>query len=351
VLDQLDGAFDAVRAAGLGVLPRFYYADDGSSPDAPESLVLRHIEQLTPLLRSHSDVIVALYAGFIGAWGEWHSSSSQLTEPGPRKAILDALLAALPAERQVLVRRPSFKEDAYGGPLTAATAFSDAPLARVGHHNDCFVSSEDDVGTYQRPGERDYVLADSDFVAFGGETCAVFPARSACTPAMAEMAAVRASFLNVDYHPDVVGGWQSAGCYGQIACRMGYRLFVTRRESPTTVRRGSPLGVQVRLVNDGYARPINPRGVELVLDGPSLVRLPVPADVRTWKPGAPIDLCLSAAVPSDLPAGDYALGIALPASGAALRDDPRYAIRFSGGTTWDAATGVNVTGARVTVTE
>jgi hypothetical protein len=349
LLNQLTSAFAAVRSAGLKVLPRFHYSDDATSPDAPLDRVLGHIDQLTPLLRANADVILAMKAGFVGAWGEWHSSTNNLTEPASRKAILDALLEALPADRTVLVRRPSFKRDAYGGPLTAATALSGMPLSRVGHHNDCFLASATDMGTYQQPGERDYALSDSAFVAVGGETCAVYPARSACAPAMAEMAALRFGFLNISYHPDVIQSWRSGGCFEQVACRLGYRLALLRHESPQALRAGETLSVVLKLVNDGYARPHNPRGVVLVLEGPMRREFPTSIDPRQWTPGSTADVCLSSALPGDLPSGEYRIGVRFPDASPSLRDNPSYALRLANGVSWDAATGTNRLDARVRV--
>jgi hypothetical protein len=348
LLNQLTSAFAAVRAAGLKVLPRFHYSDDATSPDAPLDRVLAHVQQLTPLLRANADVIVALKAGFVGAWGEWHSSTNNLTQASSRKAILDALLEALPAERTVLVRRPSFKRDAYAGPLTAATALAGTPIARVGHHNDCFLASANDMGTYQQAGERDYALADSAFVPVGGETCAVFPARSECAPAMVEMAQLHFGFLNISYHPDVIQSWRTGGCFGQIACRLGYRLALLRHESPQSLRAGETLSVALRLVNDGYSRPPNPRGVEIVLEGPVRRELSTSLDPRQWAPG-PFDLCLSAPVPADLPSAEYRIGVRFPDGSPSLRGNPSYAVRLSNGITWDPATGTNRLDARVTV--
>jgi hypothetical protein len=349
LLDSIHAAFESVRAAGLKVLPRFYYADDGTSPDAPLARVLGHIRTLTPVLRDNADVIAILEPGFVGAWGEWHSSTNDLTAPDSRHAIFDALLAALPTERMTLTRRPSFKEEAYGGPLTAATARSGSALSRIGHLNDCFVSSDNDVGTYQAPGEREYAAADSAFVPVGGETCAVYPARSACEPAMAEMELMHLAFVNTDYHPDVVQAWRDGGCFESIACRLGYRFVLLSYQAPTDIAAGAPLSLSLRLVNDGYAHMYNPRPVELVLDGPSRRMLPVDADPRQWAPGEPVDLCLTATLPTDLPPGTYRLGIRLPDAAASLRDDARYAVRLSNHVSWDAATGTNGLDATVRV--
>ncbi len=69
-LNRVENDFNTARAAGVKLIPRFRYADD--MQDAPLQWVLTHIEQLTPLLQQHVDVIAFLEAGFIGAWGEWH---------------------------------------------------------------------------------------------------------------------------------------------------------------------------------------------------------------------------------------------------------------------------------------
>jgi hypothetical protein len=349
LLDQLASAFDAVRSAGLKVLPRVYYADDGESPDAPLDRVLSHIEQLTPLLREHADVIAVLHAGFVGAWGEWHASTNGLTEPAARKQIFDALLEALPSDRMTLSRRPSFKEIAYGGPLDESTMFDGSPLARIGHLNDCFLASENDVGTYQEEGEREYAIADSAFVPVGGETCGVNPPRSECDAALAEMELLHWSFLNTSYHGDVIDGFRSGGCFDAIACRLGYRFALLRHASPRVLPASGTLSVALRVVNDGFARMYNPRPVELLLVGEVVRALPVTVDPRAWPPGEPVDLCLAAALPADLPPGSYRLGVRLPDAAESLRDRSDYAVRFANAAGWDAATGTNLLDAHVTI--
>lgn len=83
-------------------------------------------------------------AGFIGAWGEWHTSTNGLDNIQDKREILNALLAAIPG-RFVQVRYPANIIEMYPAP-------EDAVSARVAHHNDCFLSSNTDVGTYERDG-------------------------------------------------------------------------------------------------------------------------------------------------------------------------------------------------------
>ena len=86
VLTEIDDALGLARDAGLKVVPRFYYADAGDQPDAPLDRILGHIDQLGPILADNEDVIAVVQAGFIGAWGEWHSSQNGLDNPTDRAA-------------------------------------------------------------------------------------------------------------------------------------------------------------------------------------------------------------------------------------------------------------------------
>jgi hypothetical protein len=94
--------------------------------DATKATMLSHILQLKPLLIANSDIIAVMQAGFIGAWGEWYSTSqaefggygynqTDLTSANiqHRKDLLNAILNALPSNRAVQVRYPAFKKNPY----------------------------------------------------------------------------------------------------------------------------------------------------------------------------------------------------------------------------------------------
>ena len=141
------------RTAGIKVILRFQYNDGPiGAADASRTQILSHLAQLRPVLQANADVIAVMQAGLIGAWGEWHSSTNGLDETTQRSAILHGLLDALPTSRMVQVRTPNFVDDLFpGGALTSALAFTGVDRARVGHHNDCFLASNNNFNTYPSP--------------------------------------------------------------------------------------------------------------------------------------------------------------------------------------------------------
>ena len=72
-LASLAADFNAARSAGVKVILRFSYTDiltDGAPyGDAEPQRMLRHVEQLTPVVSQHVDVIFVAQAGFVGTWG------------------------------------------------------------------------------------------------------------------------------------------------------------------------------------------------------------------------------------------------------------------------------------------
>lgn len=346
-LDQLLAGLDAIRGAGLKLVLRFQYNADAGGRDAPLEQVLEHIAQLGPILHRNADVIAVVQAGFIGAWGEWHSSTQGLDDAAGRAAVLRAVLEAVPPSRMVQVRTPFFKDEVYpGGPVEPDTAFTGEGLARVGHHNDCFLASDHDDGTYREPIQRwkDYVIADGRFVVVGGETCRPNPPRTDCASAEAELRAKGWSYLNGFYHPEVIEAWKRGGCYDRIRRNLGYRLALRWARWSEAPVAGGQVEVALRLDNLGYAAMYNPRPVYLVVDGNDrrVEALLPQADPRRWSPGQPHELHGTVDLPADLPPGSYRLSLWLPDAAQALASRPAYAVRLASTGVWDPDTGLNV---------
>lgn len=373
LLAQLEAAFARARAGGIKLIVRAAYNDPQSetayrnAQDAPLDRVLRHIAQLKPLLQRYADVIAFVQAGFIGAWGEWHTSSNQLTAPAARTQVRDALLDAVPASRFVQLRQPGYAMDWAPTLPTLSAALGGAQ--RIGVHNDCFLASTTDVGTYdddagRRATQRDYVDRLGDLAPFGGETCdpadeADAAPRTTCADILGEGARYNLTYLNSEYYrPLFHGRWEQAGCMAEVRRRTGYRLQLLEAAHAAAADRGQSLPLAITVRNAGWARVFNPRGVQVLLrDASGAVRRleAAGADPRAWTPGADHPADLRAAVPADLPAGSYEVWLALPDADSRLAADARYALRpanaddAAAGQRWDATLGAFALGTRVQV--
>ena len=346
LLDGLRAGFADVRSGGIKVILRFTYNSSQSAGDASRERILEHIAQLAPILRANVDVISVLQAGFIGAWGEWHSSTHGLDNDADRAVILRALLDALPASRSVQIRTPMFKEAILpGGPLDADEAWTGEDRARVGHHNDCFLASASDYGTFASPIAewQAYVAQDGQYLPVGGETCKVYEPKTDCEQAVATVEDQHWSYLNEEYNQDVLDVWVEQGCDEEISRRLGHRLALVGARTSRAVAPGGVLDVELEIENQGFSAPYNRRPVFLELRrGTRRWRVKLRGvDARQLAPGV-TTIAARLRVPiGAVPADDYQLSVWLPDASATLRPDPRHAIRLANQGVWNEATGTN----------
>jgi Domain of unknown function (DUF4832)/Domain of unknown function (DUF4874) len=304
----------------------------------------------------------------VGAWGEWHSSTNKLVNADTSindasKAIVNRLLEALPKNRMLALRYPPHKQAMFGTtPLEPSEAHTGTNRARVGAHDDCFLASDTNWGTFpQNPTAREamknYLSNDNRFLPQGGETCNVGADAQpfiGCDNALKDLTRTRYSALNRGYHEDVYARWQSEGCLDAVKRRLGYRLALLESQMPESLRSGEAFTMKLSVNNEGFAAPFNPRGVAVVLraktggathrltitDGSSLPTNRT-LDPRFWTPGETTSLETTLQLPSDLEPGQYDVLLHLFDPETKLRDRPEYAIRLASQDVWEAQTGMN----------
>jgi hypothetical protein len=345
LLDDLTSALEVARQSGVKVILRFAY-NFGNDDDAPLDRVLEHLDQLEPVLAANSDVVAVYQAGFIGWWGEWHSSTNDLDTPENKATILAALLDAIPADRMVQLRYPGDIIDNYPDPVTSDEAFSGSDVARVGHHNDCWLSNEEDSGTYYPPERaeefKSYLEASTEWTAMGAETCQLTPEehRSDCPTTLEELERFHFSYVNRDFYEPDITRWETEGCLDEIEARLGYRFHIEEAALPSTVPAGGRLVGRLDVANLGWASPYNPRPVYLVLDsGSAREVIELDVDPRRWAPGTTTRIRFDLPAPDD---GTYTMALWMP--DAALADDPRFSVRLASDDVWDDTEGWNILG-------
>ena len=392
-LSSISADFNTVRNAGVKMIVRFTYTlktNEGTCPDkaicppygdAPKNIVLGHISQLKPLFQQHADVIAFVQMGFIGIWGEnyytdYFGDASANSKDGKlldqnwqdRTDVLKALLDAIPKEIMVQVRTPQTKQrQVYGvnaavtsAPLTEAEAFTGSDKSRIGFHNDCFISSPDDYGTYDDYGNsstphrsettalKAYFSADSKYVVVGGETCSDdYSPQNDCAPAgiaEQEMKDMHYTYLNTSYNNNVNNDWVDGGCMDNIKKNLGYRFVLRSAVLPPSINKADPLKIKITLENVGYTSPVNARPVHMVLRNTSdkkTYALTIETDVRKWYSGETVlDTSLSPATVS-IPPGTYELLLSLPDAHPSIARRPEYAIRLANTDIWEEETGYN----------
>ena len=390
--------FDSIRAQGDKAIVRFAYGKNRRRPfsEPTKAQILTHIAQLKPLLKKNCDVIAVLQQGLIGAWGEGYFTDNFYTNGQAtaqnwqdRADVLSALLAALPPERMVQVRTPQMKQKFVHGPaapmnsapLDPALAFDGSNNARIGFHNDCFMASANDYGTFasndlnskttpqDSANLRNYLAQETRFAPMGGETCAVYSPTDDCASvggeADTDMAFSHYSFLNEQYNVNVNNQWAVHGCIENIKRQLGYRFELISGIFRTEARPGQVIPMTLTFQNVGFASPYNPRGIELILRNTAtgqkfFAELSRHADARHWLPGSNCVLNAQLSLPADMPRGHYEYLLNLPDPAPSLYGNSAYSIRLANSnavssagvvlnSVWESSTGYHHLGQILTV--
>ena len=374
-LTKMQTDFDAARTAGVKVIVRFAYTQKSTTPygDADLSRIQSHLTQLQPLLQTNVDVIAAVQLGFVGAWGEGYYTDYfgdasfapyQISATNWQKRIdlLTSVLSAVPSSRMVQVRYPQWKQKAIYG--TAAATSVAATGGRVGHHNDCFLATYNDSGTFNNysTGNDDttnlkpYVANDVALnVVMGGETCETNGTHHKCASesgvADTEMKRFRYSYLNADYNHSVNNTWTP--CFDAINKGLGYRFALVDGTFTNSAAQGNAVNLAFNVRNDGFATPYNARSVEFVLRNTATnarYYATVNTDPRQWSVGATTAVNQNFCLPNSIPTGNYTVLLNLPDPSVSLYNRADYSIQLANTGVWEATTGYNALNHTLAVT-
>lgn len=347
-LTTVQNDLNTARQGGVKVVLRFSYTNNQNGADAALDTILLHINQLTPIFQENYDVIAYVEAGFIGAWGEWYYSSHNLNNTTSRRAVLYALLDALPEKRNVVVRTIDYKRKIFqvSTPLDSVQAFSGSKVSRTGAHNDCFLADATDYGTYvynDIEGDKNYLNQDNRYVPQGGETCCDC-GYADCANALQNLERLHWSVLNKDYNTAVLNRWINEGCMDEVKRRLGYRFELLEANISDSIRPSGVFNITFKIVNHGFASPYNPRNLEVILRNNSdnqKYRLLTKEDPRFWMSGDTISVNITAGIPANIPQGNYSAFLFLADPEPRLHNNPSYAIRLANTNMWEDSTGYN----------
>lgn len=396
--DRMQRYFDELQRLGKKAVVRFAYEKDfaGRAPVGPTlEQALSHLDQLKPFLEKNKDLILVVQAGVIGAWGEWHSSVHGLeNSKEAMTAVLEKLLAVVPADKQVQVRVPVYKN-----------LLKDKPelYKRLSFHDDFIVIRPDKWDGDMHEGTENFnqIVRESPYLTVDGELPWGFWSAGADpdspsagwiidgmqtarrlflqhftslsvihnykeqhanrrfdenNPPEYSMVVWKKTWINEDtlkkyrmpvsdrYFTRKDGRPTDRNVFDYIRDHLGYRIELQTLDMPAKLRAGKDNRVTLELINRGFAAVADRHEVYWVLidkEG-KVTEFPTGADPRDWQPFRPGDdtftplvhtVKAAIALPDKFPAGTYRLGLWIPDSGESLKHNARYAIRCANGNT------------------
>ena len=373
MLDALNQTMENIRAEGRTVIVRFaydwssnYYGGEyiGNEPE-DISQVLRHIQQLSDFFHEFEDVITAVEGGFLGPWGEQHSSPLLSTEN--LNLIIEGLLEAVPETRTISVRRPVTFANWAGveiGEIDEFVADPGTAAYRVGIYNDGYLGSLDDMGTYKnRDIETRWLRHHGLHTFFGGEV--VGPHASPLTfyntveHATEEMFITRTSYLNIAWRREVLDRWRETEYEGSnnhyrgvsgfdfINNHLGYRYVIRDSRLTENLPLGDELVLNAQIENVGAGNKVNETELTVLLvceeSGEIVHSERTNVDIRNWDSQTVSDVELNIDLHDVLPLGYYQVYFKMTRPGFAI-DNTNLTIKFANQDVWNEELGANFMG-------
>lgn len=305
-LNVLQATFDNIRKNGSKVIVRFCYDpwfDGHSNTTAEHEWVLRHIEQLAPLLTKNIDIVVALEMGMHGAFGEMHSDTS-ITYARVAEAV-NKMLRLTPPELKILTRTANYSAAVLGFENwgvdfnIGSDVFKKIEKAkgdtmyRVGMFNDGYLGTQYDYGTWGADCAKSICREEgvawlekySVNTPYGGEAVATASGYKVInTPEFLAHEGFRThtSYLNMHWNNNVIDSWKAAHFNGKdyeydgeedesltgykyIEDHLGYRFVLRESWLPDTVFAGEKLKGKIKVQNVGFGNLTRKAAVKLLL--------------------------------------------------------------------------------------
>ena len=280
-LNNLDELLTKIKLENKNAVIRFSYDPKyaGNLNREPSfNMIETHIKQLSPVLNKYYYLLIAIEAGMLGPWGEMHSSD--IATEGNKTKVFQLWLQntnGIP----ILARTPESIFYYFGKNLSQ---MEEGKITNqdegyyLGIFNDCYLSSDTDVGTYRfnRTREVNWLSNINQHLPYGGETCQVHRMND-LDYAIPEMYKLGLSYLNLEYKPEVINKWKNSiynssigkdslfygkSGFDYIKSHIGYRLVI--RSININYEKEGELEVLIKIDNVGFGNLLKEKIVDLI---------------------------------------------------------------------------------------
>ena len=357
-IEDINQYFSIMREYGYQVIFRVVYDSEGKENPEPEfDEILTQIESLKDVYTKNEDIILVVEAGFLGSYGEWHDGKYD-EDKEKRNELIKKLLSTIPESIQINLRKPSFITDYIGNDeaVTKENAFSNDEIARLGLHNDGYLASDTDLGTYEEDERNESLIWQEKqtlFTIFGGECQNKDSVYTDLEKAISDMKKRHCVYLNKTYDREVKEKWKQVQYsnnsdiyngetgYKYIQDHLGYRLVL--RESDMQIQPNTRnIEIEMNIENVGFANIVRKKQVEVILkNGDKKYNIKTDIDIREEEKDGFYEFTILEKIPENIDIGNYEVYVNIQEPFESLQDNDNYKIKLANIDMWDTNVGGN----------
>lgn len=303
------------------------------------SIILKHMEQLSIILKTYEKDIYIIQGLFIGSWGEMHNS--RYLSEHHIITLFNKLYESTGSKTQIALRSPSFIRMILKSnkPLDEGDISSNGKKSRLSLFNDAIMASETDLGTYGdvkekesksysdkwiREDELEYQNKHCNYVSNGGEVILVGGIELANKETTIEvLKKMRISYLHDEYDKKVLEAWKETkldssfkeykgiSLYDYISTRLGYRYMLEDVKLIKKPKEKNKILIGINMINRGFSPSYHQFCVKIIIrdiDYKEAYEYEIDTNTRYWYPEEVINIYQEIDV-SDFNNNTYLLGI------------------------------------------
>ena len=358
-IDEINQYFSIMRENGYQVIFRVVYDSDGEDNPEPEfQTILNHIEQLKSVYEKNEDIIFVVEAGYLGSYGEWHNGKYDKSLE-KKNQVIDKLLENIPESIQINLRRPSFIEEYIGNnqTVTNENAFSNEKIARLGLHNDGYLASKTDLGTYPEYNREESLLwqeKQTSYTLFGGECQNRESIYTNLNNAIADMEQRHCTYMNKTYDREVKEKWKETTYtdtnsiyygktgYEYIQNHLGYRLVIRDINMSYTDKK---MNVKIDIENVGFGNIVRKKQIGFILkNANNQYYVETEIDIRKLLNGKNYELEISENLPQNVKDSEYEVYLKIEEPFESLKNNANYSVKLANKNIWNSDLGANYIG-------